>query len=185
MLADPAYGLTGEQSRARYRATLAVPLLREGRLIGALSLNRSEPGAFTEKQIELVTTFADQAVIAIENARLFDEVQAKTSDLEGSLQQQIATADVLKVISRSAFDLQAVFERSSESSRRSTCVRADRHFSFCARAMCVRPRYPRSGCSPELVQYFHDNRSRSIQSSGAGRAAQSRQMSVHFPDVAG
>ncbi len=69
VLADPAYGLTGEQSRARYRATLAVPLLREGRLVGALSLNRSEPGAFTEKQIELVTTFADQAVIAIEKLR--------------------------------------------------------------------------------------------------------------------
>ena len=82
VLADPDYGLTGEQSRARYRATLAVPLLREGRLIGALSLNRSEPGAFTEKQIELVATFADQAVIAIENVRLFDEVQAKTRDLE-------------------------------------------------------------------------------------------------------
>src|SRR5882757_2808833 len=87
VLADPAYGLTGEQSRARYRATLAVPLLRDGELVGALSLNRSEPGAFTEKQIELVATFADQAVIAIENTRLFDEVQARTKELSQSLDE--------------------------------------------------------------------------------------------------
>ena len=108
VLADPNYGLTNEQSRARYRTTLGVPLLRDGRLIGALSLNRSEPGSFTEKHAAIVETFADQAVIAIENVRLFDEVQAKTRDLSEALQQQTATADVLKVISRSAFDLDTV-----------------------------------------------------------------------------
>ncbi len=93
-----------------YRAILGVPLRRGDAVIGGFSLTRRERGEFTRSQVELVKTFADQAVAAIENARLFEELQAKTRDLEESLVQQTATADVLKVISRSAFDLQAVFD---------------------------------------------------------------------------
>ena len=93
-----------------HRTILSVPLLREGESIGAIVLRRLEVHPFSEKQIDLLQTFADQAVIAIGNVRLFDEVQAKTRDLTESLQQQTATADVLKVISRSAFDLEAVLE---------------------------------------------------------------------------
>ena len=110
VLADPDYSYGEGPSIGNYRAQLGVPLLRSGKVEGVFGLLRPEPGAFTPRQIELVRSFADQAVIAIENARLFDEVQAKTRDLEESLQQQTATADVLKVISRSAFDLQPVFE---------------------------------------------------------------------------
>ncbi len=97
-------------SLIRIRAALGVPLLRNDKVEGVLVLTRPEPGPFTKSQIDLVQTFADQAMIAIENVRLFDEVQAKTADLSESLQQQTATADVLKVISRSAFNLQRVLE---------------------------------------------------------------------------
>ena len=110
VLADPDYGLKTERDRAHYRATLAVPMLREGKLVGALSLNRNEPGSFTPKHIDLVSTFADQAAIAFENVRLFEEVRERTRDLEESLAQQTATADVLKVISRSAFNLDTIFQ---------------------------------------------------------------------------
>ena len=102
---DPDYAEKDEVRRTKVRSMLGVPLLRDGEPIGAFGLGREEPVPFTQRQIELVTTFADQAVIAIENVRLFDEVQARTRDLEEALQQQTATADVLKVISRSAFDL--------------------------------------------------------------------------------
>ncbi len=107
---DPEYEEKEEARVGNVRAMLGVPLMRGGEPIGAFALGRSAPISFTERQIELVTTFADQAVIAIENVRLFDEVQAKTRDLSEALQQQTATADVLKVISRSVLDLDPVLQ---------------------------------------------------------------------------
>ena len=98
------------QQMLGFKAILMVPLMREGHGIGLFVLGRDRVGEFSQRHIDLVQTFADQAVIAIENVRLFDEVQAKTRDLTESLQQQTATADVLKIISRSAFDLQTVLD---------------------------------------------------------------------------
>ena len=118
VVADPDYTYRGGQKLSGFRTMLAVPLLREGTPIGVLALGRLAVKPFTDKQIELVQTFADQAVIAIENVRLFDEVQKRTDDLSKSLEQQTATSEVLKVISGSPGELQPVFASIVESATR-------------------------------------------------------------------
>jgi GAF domain-containing protein len=127
---DPDYQLASP-SIGGFHTLAASPLMRDGTPVGVFVLARRLIRPFTDKQIELLSTFADQAVIAIENVRLFDEVQARTRDLSESLQQQTATAEGLKVISRSTFDLQTVLNTLVESAAR--LCEADHALLFRAR----------------------------------------------------
>jgi len=167
-------------SRGRgFRAFLMTPLISEGTTIGAISVTRKEPGAFVEHHVQLLRTFADQAVIAIQNVKLFDEVQARTRDIQESLQQQTATADVLKVISRSTFDLPTVLQTLVESAAQlcdadKTNITRERDGAFY--------RAEAHGFSPEFQQYVKDLRIEAGPGSGFGRALLEGRV-VHIPDV--
>ena len=167
-------------ARARgFRSRILVPLKSERGVLGAISVTRVKPGEFDRQHVELLKTFAAQAVIAIENARLFDEVQTKTRELTESLQQQTATADVLKVISRSAFDLSKVLDallssacRLCEADIGTIRYRENREFRLAATF----------GCKPEWIEQFSKNPATADRGSVFGRTILDGH-TVHIPDV--
>ena len=179
VLADTEYTVPDAQKVAGHRATLGVPLMREGSPIGVILLMRRVAQPFSDKQIELVETFADQAVIAIENARLFDEVQARTRELSVSLEQQTATADVLKVISRSTFDLQTVLDALIETATH--LCNADQG-SITREIEGAFFRAASYGYSSELSDFIRKTPVQMDRSSVAGRALVEGRV-VHIADV--
>ena len=161
------------------RTLLGVPLLKEGKLIGAFFLYRKEIRRFDDKQMALLARFADQAVIAIENTRLFEEVQARNTELRVALEQQTATSELLKVIGRSTFELQPVFETLAENAvRLCTAERAFVH-RFDGQFLRVVATH---NVSPELRAFIEGNPMAPGRYGVAARAALERR-TVHIEDV--
>ncbi|RUU96570.1 GAF domain-containing protein [Mesorhizobium sp. M6A.T.Cr.TU.017.01.1.1] len=177
--ADPAYTRSEWIKLSDARTFLGVPLLRDGDPIGVIAAARRRTVPFSDRQIELITTFADQAVIAIENARLFEEVQARTAELTEALAQQTATADVLKVISASTFDLKAVLQTLIESAVKLCGAELGGIYMLDGDVYRISASH---GDSPELRAHEEAHPNRVGRDSWVGRAALERVV-VHVPDV--
>ena len=179
VLADPDFRSHGYQRIGNFRAMLGVPLMRDGRVEGVFSLAKPEPGPFTQRQVALVQTFADQAIIAIENVRLFDELQARTDDLKESLDQQTSTTEVLKIIGRSAFDLQPVFDTIAENAVKLCEAERAYIFQFDGNVLRAVASY---NVGPEMKEWVYQNPIAPGRHSVSARAALERR-TVQVPDV--
>jgi GAF domain-containing protein len=179
---DAQYG-SALATQYGYRSLLAVPILRGDTPIGVIVIYRKEPGLFADQHIALLQTFADQAVIAIENVRLFKELQSRNRDLADALERQTATSEVLKVISRSAFDLQPVLEVLAENATRLCSAEWALVFRFDGEVLRVVAHYHAPSM---LMDWFSAGGQgaelRPGRGSVSGRAAEERR-TVHVHDV--
>src|SRR4030095_12396876 len=162
-----------------FRNQLSVPMLRSGEPIGTVNVSRREPGPYSETQIELLKTFADQAVIAIENVRLFKELEARNRDLTDALDQQTATSELLKVIGRSTFDLQPVFQTLAEKAVRLCEAGKAAIYRFDGQVLRVVVAHNVSPADRELLERNPISLGRQ---SGAARAALERR-TIHIHDI--
>jgi GAF domain-containing protein/CheY-like chemotaxis protein len=176
---DPNYRYSSVQRAVGYRTIAAVPMRRESQAIGVISTWRLEPRPFSPKQIALLQTFADQAVIAVRNVHLFVELEARNSELRVALEQQTATSELLKVIGRSTFDLQPVFEALAENAVRLCEAKQAFIFRFDGQVLRV---VATSNTSPELRAFFEQNPIVPGQGSVAGRSALERR-TIQIDDV--
>ncbi len=174
----------------KIRTFLTVPMLKEGRVIGNISIYRQEVRAFTQKQIDLLSTFANQAVIAIENVRLFKELDARNKDLAESLEQQTATAEVLKVISQTTFDVDPVLNIVMDSAMRLCQADGTAIFRLDANGNYT-PYTPAAGATRAPIEDHSTARVLAVlqaapirpdRSSATGRAVIERRP-IHIPDV--
>ncbi|HEY7238097.1 MAG TPA: GAF domain-containing protein, partial [Burkholderiales bacterium] len=177
-LNDPEYTYGGQKA-AGFRTILGIPLLRGDVLIGVFNVARTRVEPFTDREIELVTSFADQAVIAIENARLFDELRERTGDLQESLEYQTATSEVLSVISRSTTDLEPVLEAMLAAASRLCGVQMG---GFAVRRGDVLRYVATTGVSDEFNRHLRRTPHPFDRSTAAGRAAVEKAV-AHIPDV--
>ncbi|HKY94474.1 MAG TPA: GAF domain-containing protein, partial [Kiloniellales bacterium] len=162
-----------------HRTILSVPLLRREEAIGVLAIRRTEVRPFTDSQIELVTTFADQAVIAIENTRLFEEVQARTRDLTEALERQTATSEVLSVISRSKFDIQPVLDTICQTARELCSSESASVFLLQGERLLLTAA---DRLDPSFEAFLQENPIVLDRGSAAGRAVVDRR-TVHIHDI--
>ena len=177
--ADPEYGLAEMAAIAGYRSAVAVPIMRDGVPVGCIAVTRAQVGLLPDRQIDLLKTFADQAVIAIENTRLFEAEQHRTAELSEALEQQTATSEVLKVISSSQGDLEPVFQAMLENAVRICDASFGMLFRIddglvSAEAMV--------GVPPQFAEFWHRGPQRPGPRTALGRTVEKRQ-TVHVADV--